>query len=103
MRILIAEDERDLAEALTVFFEKNAFVVDTVYDGQDALDYASGGGYDAIVLDVMMPKMSGMEALQKLRERGVHTPVMMLTAKGDPVYWTPMPVGMLLLPAVPKL
>lgn len=83
MRILIAEDERDLAEALTVFFEKNAFVVDTVYDGQDALDYASGGGYDAIVLDVMMPKMSGMEALQKLRERGVHTPVMMLTAKGE--------------------
>lgn len=57
MRLLIAEDELDLAEALTVFFEKNQFSVDTVHDGFAAYDYASTGEYDAIVLDVMMPKM----------------------------------------------
>lgn len=81
MRLLIAEDELDLAEALTVFFEKNQFSVDTVHDGCAAYDYASTGEYDAIVLDVMMPKMDGVQVLQRLREEGVRTPVMMLTAK----------------------
>ena len=81
MRLLIAEDELDLAEALTVFFEKNQFSVDTVHDGFAAYDYASTGEYDAIVLDVMMPKMDGVQVLQRLREEGVRTPVMMLTAK----------------------
>ena len=81
MRLLIAEDELDLAEALTVFFEKNQFSVDTVHDGFAAYDYASAGEYDAIVLDVMMPKMDGVQVLQRLREEGVRTPVMMLTAK----------------------
>ena len=83
MRLLIAEDELDLAEALTVFFEKNQFSVDTVHDGFAAYDYASTGEYDAIVLDVMMPKMDGVQVLQRLREEGVRTPVMMLTAKGE--------------------
>ncbi len=83
MRLLIAEDEKDLAEALTVFFEKNNFSADAVYDGQDAYDYAISGGYDAIILDVMMPKMNGIEVLEKLRREGVKTPVMMLTAKGQ--------------------
>ncbi len=81
MRLLIAEDELDLAEALTVFFEKNQFSVDTVHDGFAAYDYASAGECDAIVLDVMMPKMDGVQVLQRLREEGVRTPVMMLTAK----------------------
>ena len=62
MRLLIAEDERDLAEALTVFFEKNQFSVDTVNDGLSAYEYASSGEYDAIILDVMMPKLSGIGA-----------------------------------------
>ena len=66
MRLLIAEDELDLAEALTVFFEKNQFSVDTVHDGFAAYDYASTGEYDAIVLDVMMPKMDGVQVLQRL-------------------------------------
>lgn len=57
MRLLIAEDELDLAEALTVFFEKNKFAVDAVHDGLSAYEYGSSGEYDAIVLDVMMPKM----------------------------------------------
>ena len=83
MRLLIAEDELDLAEALTVFFEKNHFSVDAVHDGADAYDYAVFGGYDAVILDVMMPKMNGIQVLERLREEGVKTPIMMLTAKGE--------------------
>ena len=83
MRLLIAEDELDLAEALTVFFEKNQFSVDAVHNGQDAYDYALSGDYDAIILDVMMPKMDGIEVLQRLRKEGVQVPIMMLTAKGQ--------------------
>lgn len=83
MRLLIAEDERDLAEALTVFFEKDKFSVDTVFDGRDAYDYGSGGDYDAVILDVMMPKMDGIEVLRRLRADGVKTPIMMLTAKAE--------------------
>lgn len=81
MQLLIAEDEPDLAEALTVFFEKNGFAVDTVNDGFSAYEYAVSGDYDAVILDVMMPKMDGFEVLQKLRNEGVNAPVMMLTAK----------------------
>ncbi len=81
MRLLVAEDDLDLAEALTVFFEKNQFTVDTVNDGVSAYEYAMSCDYDAIILDVMMPKMNGIEALQKLRDSGIKTPVMMLTAK----------------------
>ena len=81
MRLLIAEDELDLAEALTVFFEKNHFSVDAVNDGFSAYEYGSSGEYDAIILDVMMPKMNGIEVLQKLRSEGIKIPIMMLTAK----------------------
>ena len=81
MRLLIAED--DLAEVLCAFFEKNRFSVDTVNDGFSAYEYASSGEYDAIVLDVMMPKMNGVDVLRRLREEGIKTPVMMLTAKAQ--------------------
>ena len=83
MRLLIAEDEVDLAEALTVFFEKNHFSVDAVHNGFAAYEYASSGAYDAVILDVMMPKMDGIQVLEKLRQEGVKTPIMMLTAKGQ--------------------
>lgn len=83
MRLLIAEDELDLAEALTVFFEKNKFSVDAVNDGFSAYEYGISGEYDAIILDVMMPKMNGIEVLKKLRDEGIKTPIMMLTAKGQ--------------------
>lgn len=83
MRLLIAEDELDLAEVLTVFFEKNHFAVDTVNNGFDAYEYGITGNYDAIILDVMMPKMNGIEVLQKLRAEHCETPIMMLTAKGE--------------------
>ena len=82
MRLLIAEDELDLAEALTVFFEKNHFSVDAVHSGFDAYEYASSGGYDGVILDVMMPKMNGIQVLERLRAEGCKTPIMMLTAKG---------------------
>ena len=83
MRLLIAEDELDLAEALTAFFEKNHFTADTVSNGLDAYDYARTGDYDGIVLDVMMPGLDGIEVLRRLRSDGVKTPIMMLTAKGE--------------------
>ena len=80
---MIAEDELDLAEVLTAFFEKNQYTVDAVHDGAAALDYAVTGEYDAIILDIMMPKLSGLAALTRLRDAGVSTPVMLLTAKGE--------------------
>ena len=83
MRLLIAEDELDLAEALTVFFERNHFTVDAVHNGFDAYEYAVTGEYDAVILDVMMPKMNGIQVLERLRGEGVKTPIMMLTAKGQ--------------------
>ncbi len=83
MRILLAEDEMDLAEALEVFLEKHQFSVDTVDNGADAYDYAISGGYDAVILDIMMPKMDGIEVLTRLRDEGSTVPVMMLTAKGE--------------------
>ncbi len=83
MRLLIAEDELDLAEALTVFFEHNHFTVDAVNDGLSAYEYAGADDYDAIILDVMMPKMDGFTVLQKIREKGITIPVMMLTAKSE--------------------
>ena len=83
MRLLIAEDEPDLAEALTAFFEKNQFSVDAVHDGLSAYEYGSSGGYDAIILDIMMPRLDGIEVLQRLRGEGIKTPIMMLTARGQ--------------------
>ena len=83
MRLLIAEDQQDLAEALSSFFEKNHFSVDAVYNGFDAYEYAVTGEYDAVILDVMMPKLDGIQVLQRLRSEGLKTPIMMLTAKGE--------------------
>ena len=83
MHLLIAEDELDLAEALTAFFEKNHFTVDAVHNGFDAYEYAASGAYDGVILDVMMPKMDGIQVLERLRAEGCKTPIMMLTAKGQ--------------------
>ncbi len=83
VRLLIAEDERDLADALAFLFEKNQFTVDTVYDGLTAYEYASSGEYDAIILDVMMPGITGIEVLKRLRRDNIQTPIMMLTAKAQ--------------------
>ena len=83
MKLLIAEDEIDLAEALAAFLERNKYTVDVVHDGEEAYYSASAGAYDAIILDIMMPKKDGIRVLKELRAEGNTTPVMMLTAKGE--------------------
>lgn len=83
MRILLAEDERSLSRALTVLLEKNNYSVDAVFDGMEAVNYASAGNYDAVILDWMMPKMDGLTVLQTLRQSGSTVPVLMLTAKSE--------------------
>ncbi|MBQ8503243.1 MAG: response regulator transcription factor [Clostridia bacterium] len=83
MRLLLAEDEKELSKALCAILKHNNFSVDAVYDGQDAFDYGLDENYDGIILDIMMPKMNGLEVLKKLRENGVSTPVLILTAKSE--------------------
>ncbi len=81
MRVLLAEDEKDLSKALCAILKHNNYSVDAVYNGQDALDYGLCENYDAIILDIMMPKMDGLQVLSELRKNGISTPVMILTAK----------------------
>ena len=83
MKLLYAEDERSLAEAVVDVLEYHKYKVDVVYDGQDALDYAENDRYDGIILDVMMPRKSGLEVLQALRAKGDRTPILLLTAKAE--------------------
>ena len=83
MRILLAEDEKELSKALVKIFEKNNYSVDAVYDGEDALAYLELGNYDAAVLDIMMPKKDGISGLQEIRSKGSQIPVLMLTAKSE--------------------
>lgn len=83
MRILLAEDERSLSRAVIALLEKNNYSADAVYDGQEALEYLESGNYDALILDLMMPKMDGMTVLRTLRERGTPIPVLILTAKSE--------------------
>lgn len=83
MRILIVEDEQRLAEALAQILSKNKYTADISLDGESGLDNALSGIYDAIILDVMLPKLSGFEILRTMRAERVTTPVMMLTAKDD--------------------
>lgn len=83
MKILIAEDDKDLRYALQVFFQRNNFTVDAVENGADALTYLQIGGYDVAVLDVMMPKMDGVAVVRKLRAEKNTTPILLLTAKAE--------------------
>ena len=81
MRLLLAEDEKELSKALCAILKHNNYSVDAVFNGQDALDYGLCENYDGIILDIMMPKMNGLDVLKELRAQGVSTPVLMLTAK----------------------
>ncbi len=81
MRLLFAEDDRSLCRAVQTILEHAGYGVDVVYDGSDALDYAREGNYDGIILDWMMPGLSGLEALSQMRRSGVTTPCLMLTAR----------------------
>ena len=83
MRLLLAEDEKELADALAEILKYNHYSVDMVHNGQDALDYGLCGNYDGIIMDIMMPRMNGLEVLTLLRQEGVDAPVLLLTAKGE--------------------
>ncbi len=83
MRLLLAEDEQALSRALTAILERSNYSVDAVYDGQQALDFLAADNYDAVILDVMMPKVDGITVLKELRARGSLIPVIMLTAKSE--------------------
>lgn len=83
MKILIAEDEVATAKALKVLLEKARYSVDTVHNSNDAWEYAENGSYDVVVLDIMMPGMSGLEVLSRMRQAHMATPVLMLTAKAE--------------------
>lgn len=83
MRLLLAEDERELSNALTAILKHNNYTVDSVYDGQDALDYLESGLYDAAIMDIMMPKMDGLTVLRKVREKGITIPILLLTARSE--------------------
>lgn len=83
MRLLLAEDEKELSNALVTILKHNNYSVDAVYDGLEALDYLQAENYDGAILDIMMPKMDGLTVLRKLRESGSDLPVLMLTAKSE--------------------
>ena len=83
MRILIAEDDPKLLKSLVHIFELSHYAVDGVDNGNDAFDFASTGEYDGLVLDIMMPGMDGVTLLKRLRERGINTPALFLTAKTE--------------------
>lgn len=83
MRILLAEDERSLSRAIVALLEKNNYSVDAVYDGDEVLSYIEAGNYDAVILDVMMPKRDGISALKEMRARGYKIPVLILSARAE--------------------
>lgn len=83
MKLLYAEDEKALSEAVVDILTHYKYIVDPVYNGEDAYDYAMYGDYDGVILDIMMPKKDGLEVLTELRRNGYKKPVLLLTAKNQ--------------------
>lgn len=83
MRLLLAEDERELSAALCAILTHNNYSVDAVYNGRDALDYLTNGNYDAAILDIMMPETDGLTVLRRAREAGCKLPILILTARSE--------------------
>lgn len=81
MRLLIAEDEKQLNKILTQQLTDSGYTVDSCYDGEDALDHLAAADYDGVILDIMMPKTDGLTVLATMRQKGLETPVLFLTAK----------------------
>lgn len=81
MRILVVEDERDLNRVISKRLEKEGYCVDSCFDGEEALDYIDAGEFDAVILDIMMPKMNGLDVVKNIRARKIDIPVLFLTAK----------------------
>lgn len=83
MRVLVIEDEHKIANSIKKGLEQEAYAVDAAYDGESGFDLALNEEYDVIILDLMLPKMDGIEVCKQLRENQVHTPILILTAKGQ--------------------
>ena len=83
MKLLIAEDTTDLNRVVTAMLQRFGYDVDSVFDGAAALDKIDQNGYDAVILDIMMPKMDGISVLRNMRDKGITTPVLLLTAKSE--------------------
>lgn len=83
MRILVVEDEPDLNNIITKYLKKNGYGVDSVFDGEEALDYLRSCTYDLVILDIMLPKLDGYQVAKKLRDEKNNTLILMLTAKDD--------------------
>lgn len=83
MRILVVEDEHKIANSIKKGLEQESYAVDIAFDGQEGFDLAISEDYDLIILDLLLPKMDGVEICSKLREKQVHTAIIMLTAKGQ--------------------
>lgn len=83
MRLLLAEDEKELSRALTAILERSNYSVDAVYDGEEALSYLNCNNYDGAILDIMMPKMDGLSVLRQIRKQGNSIPILLLTAKSE--------------------
>ncbi|MGN0181373.1 MAG: response regulator transcription factor [Candidatus Ornithomonoglobus sp.] len=83
MKLLLADDEKELTNALSAILKFNKYEVDCVYDGEAAYEAAYNNNYDALIFDVMMPKMSGIDAVKALRKKNIDTPVILLTAKSE--------------------
>lgn len=83
MKVLIAEDTKDLNKVLCAVLEHGGFTVDPVFDGVEVIEHIERDSYDCIVLDIMMPRKDGIEALKEIREKNILTPVLMLTAKSE--------------------
>ena len=83
MKLLLVEDEKQLSEALQQILIRNKYSVDAVYNGEEGLLYALSGVYDVIILDIMLPKLNGIEILKTIRKKGIATPTILLTAKAS--------------------
>lgn len=81
MRLLIAEDEKHLNQILARHLRDSGYTVDACFDGQEALDYLAVTDYDGVILDIMMPRLDGLQVLSEMRSRGMETPVLFLTAR----------------------
>ena len=83
MRLLLAEDTADLNRVISAVLEHDGYTVDSVVDGEEAMEHIRTDSYDGIILDIMMPKKDGIEVLKELRELKIFTPVLLLTAKAE--------------------
>ncbi|OGG11553.1 DNA-binding response regulator [Candidatus Gottesmanbacteria bacterium RBG_13_45_10] len=83
MRILVVEDEHRIAQSIKKGLEQEKYAVDVAYTGSDGFDLAASEDYDIIILDLMLPEMDGLTICQELRKKQIHTPVLVLTAKGQ--------------------